>query len=101
METLHTIPETATVEQAADLLTTLGPTLGITGDTPDVRTLRLWRTQKHLTIDSRHMTRRNILEVLLLLRLRQDGLTLTASAAQVRGMDEERLWLALIDSHSV
>lgn len=97
MITLDTLPETATVEQAVDVISQFASTIGITGTTPDVRTLRLWRTQKHLTINGRSMTRRNLLEVFLLLRLRQDGLTLSAAAEQVRSMDEDRLRLALTD----
>ncbi len=101
MQTLTTIPDTSTVDESATLIGTLIPALGLAQEAPDVRTLRLWRTRKILTITGRHMTRRNVLEVLVILRLRQEGATLTHAAARATALDEERLRLFLVDATPV
>lgn len=98
MLTLTALPDTSTVDEATALVASLVGSLGIDDDAPDVRTLRLWRTRKLLTITGRRMTRRNILEVLVILRLRQDGMTLTHAAARAQALDEERLRLFLVDA---
>lgn len=90
------IPDQCDAEQAASTVAALAPMLGIGGDLPDVRTLRLWRTKRLMTIDGRHFTRRNILEVLAWRKLQQrDGLSQQAAAQRARSLDETRLLLLL------
>jgi hypothetical protein len=93
---LNQIPDQCDAEQAASTVAALAPMLGIGGDLPDVRTLRLWRTKRLMTIDGRHFTRRNILEVLAWRKLQQrDGLSQQAAAQRARSLDETRLLLLL------
>jgi hypothetical protein len=92
------IPDTCTAQEAADLVAALAPELGISEDIPDIRTLRLWRTKKHLTIQGRRFTRRNILEVFALLKLRQEGLTHQHAVERVLALDDERMRLLLTGS---
>lgn len=98
MSSLTSIPNECTAEEAAGLVTDLARSLGIDGDLPDVRTLRLWRTKRQITIEGRRFTRRNILEALVILKLRQDGLTQQNAVARVLALDEERLRLILVGS---
>jgi hypothetical protein len=95
MSLLATIPDACTAEEAARLIAALAPPLGIHGDLPDVRTLRLWRATKQLTIEGRRFTRRNLLEILVILRLRQDGLTQQNATKRTLALDEDRLRLLL------
>jgi hypothetical protein len=99
MFTLHQLPSHCDAEDAAGHIATLAPMLGITGDLPDVRTLRLWRTKRLMTIDGRRFTRRNLLEVLAWRKLQQrDGLSQQAAAQRARALDEEHLLLLLEDT---
>lgn len=95
MTFLQNLPERTTAEEAAALLGPLAAELGLPGDVPDVRTLRLWRTKRHLTLSGRNFTRRNLLEVLALIKLRGDGLTLQNAVSRVLALDDERLHLLL------
>jgi hypothetical protein len=88
---LNNLPDTATAEEVALLIAKLAPTIGVSGDPPDVRTLRLWRTKQLVTIDGRRFTKRNILEVLAMLSLQQQGWTQQAAAKQARSSEETHL----------
>lgn len=85
------LPVTCTAEDAAALIARHAPQLGITGAPPDVRTLRLWRAKRILTISGRHFTRQNVLEALVIMRLRQEGMAQAHAAQRVQALDEERL----------
>lgn len=96
---LNQIPNQCDAEQASSTIAALAPMLGIGGDLPDVRTLRLWRTKRLMSIDGRHFTRKNILEVLVWRKLQQrDGLSQQAAAQRARSLDEPRLLLLLQDT---
>ncbi len=97
MVTLNLIPESLTAEEAAGQIAELAPQIGITQHLPDVRTLRLWRTKKQLSLEGRRFTRRNLIEVLAMLKLRHDGLTHQAAAQRVLAADEDRLMLMLTE----
>lgn len=97
MLTLDTLPDSSTAEEAADHIAVLAPQFGFRGDSPDVRTLRLWRAKKQITIAGRHFSRRNLMEILGILKMRQDGLTLQNAAERVMALTEERLRLILLD----
>jgi hypothetical protein len=96
----HTqIPDHSEADAAATLIATLAPLCGIGGDLPDVRTLRLWRTKRLVTIDGRRFTRRNILEILAWRKLQQlHGLSQQAAAQRARSLDEDRLLQVLQDT---
>lgn len=96
MSLLASIPNESTADEAAALIVTLAASLGIDGDVPDVRTLRLWRTKKQLTVAGRRFTRRNILEALIIHKLRQEGLTVQNAAQRVQALEEDRLHLILL-----
>ena len=91
MLSFDALPASCTADEATALVSTLAPALGILQDLPDVRTLRLWRTKKLLTIEGRRFTRRNLLEILASLHLRRDGLTQQSAFKRVSALDEERL----------
>lgn len=88
---LSQTPDQCDAEEAVSTIASLAPMLGIGGDLPDVRTLRLWRTKRLLTINGRHLTRRNILEILVMLKLREDGLNQQAASKQVLALNEVQL----------
>lgn len=94
------IPDIATAEEAASLVALLASQLGLQGDTPDVRTLRLWRTKKQITVEGRNFSRRNILEILVIHKLRQEGRTLQYAVERTFALDEDRLRLLLTDTAS-
>ena len=91
MYDITSIPKTCTLEQATVHIGALVQSLGIPGDVPDVRTLRLWRTKKLLTIEGHRFTPRNILEVIVILKLRAEGLTLQHAVKRTLALDEDRL----------
>ncbi len=95
MPSLDTLPDTCSADEAASLIAALAPTLGIQAGLPDVRTLRLWRSKKLLTIDGRRFVRRNLLEVLVSLQLRQDGLTPQSAFQRAVALDDVRLRMLL------
>lgn len=98
MSFLTSIPAESTAEEAAALLPTLAASLGIDAELPDVRTLRLWRSKKQLTIEGRRFSRRNVLEVLGIVKLRTDGLTQQNAVTRILALDDERLRLLLVGS---
>lgn len=95
MQILDSLPDTCSADEAASLIASLSGALGIHQPPPDVRTLRLWRSKKHLTIEGRRFTRRNLLEVLVMLKLRQDGLSHQGTIKRTLTTDEARLQLLL------
>lgn len=97
MSTLTSVPDIMTADEAAKQISLLAPTFGINSNLPDVRTLRLWRSQKQLTVSGRRFIRRNVLEALVVLKLRQDGLTHQNAVQRTLVLDEERLSLILAD----
>ena len=101
MSILDAIPQESTADDAAVLIATAASELGIRAEPPDVRTLRLWRSKRRLTVEGRRFTRRNLIEVLVLLKLRQEGLTLQGAVERVLALDEERLRLLLTQSSSL
>ncbi len=98
MQDITSIPTTCTLAQATVYIGTLVESLGIPGDAPDIRTLRLWRTKKRLTIEGHRFTRRNILEVVVILKLRAEGLTLQRAVNRTLSLDEDRLRFLLSSS---
>ena len=98
MYDITSIPKTCTLEQATVHIGALVKSLGIPGDAPDVRTLRLWRTKKLLTIEGHRFTARNILEVVVILKLRAEGLTLQHAVKRTLALDEDRLHFLLSNS---
>lgn len=101
MLSLMTLPDTCTAQEAVDLVATLAPGLGIHRDLPDVRTLRSWRTKQYLSVQGRRFTRRNLLEILVVLTLRQGGLTLAHAVERIRTLDETRMQVLLTGSPSM
>lgn len=91
MSSLSNLPLACNVEEAVAHIAATAPSLGISAALPDVRTLRLWRAKKYVTVEGRRMTRRNLLEILALLKLRQEGLTLQSAVARVLASDEDYL----------
>jgi len=98
MTLLASIPDTTTAEEAASHVAALASQLGLLGVTPDVRTLRLWRTKKQITVEGRNFSRRNILEILVIHKLRQEGRTLQYAVERTLALDEDRLRLLLTDT---
>src|SRR5579883_2641859 len=98
MYDITSIPKTCTLEQATVHIGALVQSLGIPGDSPDVRTLRLWRTKKLLTIEGHRFTARNILEVVAILKLRAEGLTLQHAVKRTSALNDDRLHFLLSNS---
>jgi hypothetical protein len=95
MLTLSDLPESCPADEAVQLIGSLAGQLGIAGDAPSLRTLRLWRAKRLLSKGGRRFTRKNLLEVIGILRLRADGMTTGAAAERCLALDEERLLLFL------
>lgn len=95
MPSLQNLPAWLTADEAAATLKLLASAFNL-NDVPDVRTLRSWRTKKHLKVEGRQFTRRNILEVLAILKLRGEGQTLQSASTKVLALDEERLQQTLL-----
>jgi len=95
MLTLLDLPDSCTAEEAARLVTTLAGQLSIAEEPPSLRTLRLWRGKQLLSKGGRQFTRKNLLEVLCIMRLRAEGVTTGTAAEKCIALDEERLLLFL------
>jgi hypothetical protein len=91
MLTLSEVPESCTAEEAVAVVSSLARRLAISGEVPSLRTLRLWRSRQLLSRSGRRLTRRNLLEVLGIMRLRGEGVTTGAAAQRCAAIDEERL----------
>src|SRR5437660_2585648 len=91
MLNLGDVPESCTAEEAVAVVSSLARRLAISGEVPSLRTLRLWRSRQLLSRSGRRLTRRNLLEVLGIMRLRGEGVTTGAAAQRCAAIDEERL----------
>jgi hypothetical protein len=91
MRSIQDLPEQCTVEEAAVLLAEVAADLALTRDVPSVRTLRLWRAKHLLSPGSRRMTRKNVLEALVIVRLGVEGMGTAAAAERAREWDDARL----------
>ncbi len=91
MPSLSDLPAICSTDEAAKLIASLAPSFGITSTLPDTRTLRLWRTKNQVTVNGRRTTLRNLLEILAVLKLRQEGLTQQGAVERVLKLDEQRL----------
>lgn len=98
MEQQIALPNSCTAEEAVEIVGEVTARLLIVGDPPSLRTLRLWRAKQLLSPGGRRFTRRNLLEVLGIMRLRSDGLTVGAAAERCKALDEDRLELLLTAS---
>lgn len=95
MVSLSDLPTTCTLEEAVILMTSYAPTLGLDRSSlPDARTLRSWRVKRILSIEARHFTRRTLLEAFVIVRLRLQGMTLSAASTVARGIADETALLA-------
>jgi hypothetical protein len=88
---LSEVPESNTAEEAVAVVGSLARRLAIPGEVPSLRTLRLWRSRQLLSRSGRRLTRRNLLEILGIMRLRGQGVTMGAAAERCAAIDEERL----------
>ncbi len=89
------VPARCRAEEVLALASGLAERLAITGELPSIGSLRSWRSKGLLTKEGRNFTRRNILEVLGVTRLRGEGMSVGAAAERCRALDEERLQLFL------
>ena len=95
------IPEACSAEQAEEIVAGLAPRLGIDGELPSLRTVRLWRAKDMLTKAGRQFTRRNILELLAITRLRAQGVSASAASERVLELtDDEVRYLAAGTEHA-
>ena len=95
---LDDLPDGCTAEEAVGLLAAAAVDLGIPGEPPTVRTLRLWRSKRLLTSGSRRVSRRNLLEALAITRLTGEGVTTSAAAERCRSLGESDL-IRLLSVH--
>jgi hypothetical protein len=91
------LPDNSTAEEAAAVLAGLLSDVDGIGPAPTVRTLRLWKSRSWLTRGSRAYTRRNLLEVLAIVRLRSQGYSTAAAAQRCLVLDEDRLLRVIAD----
>lgn len=89
------LPARCRAEEVLAITGDLAKRLAITGELPSIGALRSWRSKDFLTKEGRNFTRRNILEVLGITRLRREGISVGAAAERCRALDEERLQLFL------
>lgn len=92
---MNDLPPATTAEEAIPLITRLAADQGIDPKHFDLRTLRLWRTKKQITVEGRKVSRRNLLEVVFILRRRGEGLTQLAASSEALAMTEEQLEQAI------
>jgi len=95
MLSLLDFPDSCTAEEAVRLVGVIAGHNANVDDLPSLRTLRLWRAKKLLSQGGRRFTRKNILEVLGILRLRAEGVTTGAAAERCVLLNEEQLLLLL------
>lgn len=91
MVALSELPERCTVDEAAVVLAGVAADLGLQ-ESPSVRTLRLWRSKRLLSVGDRRMSRRNLLESLAITRLTADGMSTTTAAERARELAELHLY---------
>lgn len=98
MISINSLPDTCTAEEAVDYIAQLAPQFGIQGRMPDVRTLRLWRSKALVTVKGRSFIRRNVLEVLVMLKLQQEGFMQQNAAQRAISFNDDDLRLQLVGS---
>ena len=89
------IPGHLTAAEARDLISSIVDELSLNVSVPSVRTLRLWRQSGTLTHAGSRFSRRNVLEAITVLLLREKGFTVVAAGNQCAKLDESGL-IALI-----
>jgi hypothetical protein len=90
MLSLNDLPANCTLEEAVTLISRYASIFGLDRSVlPDARALRDWRVRRILTVDGRHFTRRALLEAFVIIRLRQQGMTLSAAGTFARGITDE------------
>ena len=94
---LSTLPNDVQAQEAAELVAYWAEYLSIEGHPPSVRTLRLWRSKGWLRKDGRRLTRRNLLEVLGIMRLADDGVATGTAAQRCSSLDDERLTALIVN----
>jgi len=88
-----------TAEELASLLGVLAASLNLPGDAPNVRTLRLWRTEHVLSkTKPRRFTEREVLEALAMMRLTSDGLRVKAASVRMGGLDNAGLRALIVQT---
>jgi pPIWI_RE three-gene island domain Y/REase associating with pPIWI_RE len=91
-----------TAEELVSLLGVLISSLSLPGEAPNVRTVRLWRTEHVLSkTKPRRFTEREALEVLAMLRLTSEGLRVKAASVRMGGLDNDGLRAVILQSASV
>lgn len=81
-----------TAEELAALLQEVSTSLDLPGEAPNVRTLRLWRTEHVLSkTRPRRFTEREALEALAMMRLSAEGLRVKASSVRIGPLDNDGL----------
>ena len=85
------IPDLLTAAEARDLISTIVDELSLDVSVPSLRTLRQWRQSGTLTHAGVKFSRRNILEAITVLRLREEGFTVAAAGNQCASLDESGL----------
>lgn len=89
------IPDYLTAAEARALISSIVDELSFNLSVPSVRTLRQWRQSGTLTHARSRFSRRNVLEVITVLLLREKGFTVVAAGNQCARLDESEL-IALI-----
>jgi len=81
-----------TAEELATVLQEISVSFDLSGEAPNVRTLRLWRTEHVLSkTKPRRFTEREALEALAMMRLSAEGLRVKASSIRVGTLDNDGL----------
>lgn len=89
------LPLSSTAEEAVTLVTKLAAKKSIPVKEFDLRTLRLWRSKKQITTEGRKISRRNLLEVVFILKRRSEGMTQVAASSEALGLTDEELEMAI------
>ena len=91
MRHLFRIPDYLTATEAKDLISTIAKELSLKVAVPSVRTLRQWRQSGTLSHSGSRFSRRNVLEAIAVLLLREGGFTVVAAGSQCASLDESGL----------
>ena len=92
------IPDHLAAAEARSLISSIVDELSLNVAVPSLRTLRQWRQSGTLTHDGAKFSRRNVLEAITILLLRQKGFTVVAAANQCASLDESGLTDLVIGS---
>ena len=85
------IPDHLTAAKARDLISSIVDELSLNVSVPSLRTLRQWRQSGTLTHGGARFSRRNILEAITVLLLREKGFTVVAAGNQCARLEESGL----------